>query len=167
MAVCPNFGPPLQGGSSRIRRPCGRRRDRQDVYLRTPEFAAYIADMGAHFIIWRTMAEKSLKALKPGFHPKALIPDLADNLLAHYLDNPLIDPYAVYQHLMDYWTSTMQDDCYLIAALVGNYRHTELLKRTRKLVRSATRVGLATSSRNISLFLVFSRKSKSHRSACH
>jgi hypothetical protein len=29
---------------------------------------------------------------------------------------PLIDKYDVYQHLMDYWAETMQDDCYLIAA---------------------------------------------------
>jgi type I restriction enzyme M protein len=28
----------------------------------------------------------------------------------------LIDPYDIYQHLMDYWAQTMQDDCYLIAA---------------------------------------------------
>jgi len=28
----------------------------------------------------------------------------------------LIDKYAVYQHLMDYWATTMQDDFYLIAA---------------------------------------------------
>jgi len=29
---------------------------------------------------------------------------------------PLIDHYDVYQHLMDYWAQTMQDDAYLIAA---------------------------------------------------
>ena len=28
----------------------------------------------------------------------------------------VIDPYDIYQHLMDYWAETMQDDCYLIAA---------------------------------------------------
>ena len=28
----------------------------------------------------------------------------------------MLDPYDVYQHLMDYWAETMQDDCYLIAA---------------------------------------------------
>jgi type I restriction enzyme M protein len=28
----------------------------------------------------------------------------------------LLDAYDVYQHLMDYWGETMQDDCYLIAA---------------------------------------------------
>ena len=27
---------------------------------------------------------------------------------------PLIDPYAVYQHLMDYWAETMQDDVWMI-----------------------------------------------------
>jgi len=36
-------------------------------------------------------------------------------LLAHYTGKPLIDKYDVYQHLMDYWAETMQDDCYLIA----------------------------------------------------
>ena len=29
---------------------------------------------------------------------------------------PLIDAYDVYQHLMDFWAQTMQDDAYLIAA---------------------------------------------------
>jgi type I restriction enzyme M protein len=29
--------------------------------------------------------------------------------------DPLVDRYDVYQHLMDYWAETMQDDCYLIA----------------------------------------------------
>ncbi len=28
---------------------------------------------------------------------------------------PLVDAYDIYQHLMDYWAETMQDDCYLIA----------------------------------------------------
>jgi type I restriction enzyme M protein len=27
-----------------------------------------------------------------------------------------MDPYAVYQHLLNYWAETMQDDCYLISA---------------------------------------------------
>ena len=41
---------------------------------------------------------------------------LSEDLLAHYANKPLIDNYDVYQHLMDYWAETMQDDCYLIAA---------------------------------------------------
>ena len=32
------------------------------------------------------------------------------------LASRLLDAYDVYQHLMDYWVETMQDDCYLISA---------------------------------------------------
>ncbi len=80
-----------------------------------PEFAAFIAGMNAHFAAWRTKSATTLKALQAGCHPKAVIVALAEDLLAHYSGQPLIDPYAVYQHLMDYWAETMQDDCYLIA----------------------------------------------------
>jgi type I restriction enzyme M protein len=54
--------------------------------------------------------------LEIGCHPKAVIAALAEDLLGHYLGKPLIDPYDIYQHLMDYWAETMQDDAYLIAA---------------------------------------------------
>ncbi len=81
-----------------------------------PEFAAFIDGMNDHFTRWRKKAAKKLKDLAPGCHPKEVIASLADGLLAHYQDQPLIDPYDVYQHLMDYWASTMQDDCYAIAA---------------------------------------------------
>ncbi|MGX5729700.1 N-6 DNA methylase [Pseudoxanthomonas beigongshangi] len=81
-----------------------------------PQFTAFIDGMNTHFASWRGTQAKRLKALKPGFHPKELIADVADSLLAHYQGKPLIDAYAVYQHLMDYWAATMQDDAYLIAA---------------------------------------------------
>src|SRR6202034_1947590 len=47
---------------------------------------------------------------------KEIIAALSEDLLAHYTDQPLIDKYDVYQHLLDYWAEAMQDDCYLIAA---------------------------------------------------
>ena len=75
--------------------------------------------MNGHFEAWREPVSQRLKALEPGFQPKALIHDLTEGLLGHYEHQPtteqLIDPYAVYQHLMDYWAETMQDDAYLIA----------------------------------------------------
>ncbi len=80
-----------------------------------PEFAAFIEGMNTHFAAWRAQAAKILKALKPGIHPKEVIAALSEDLLAHYTDKPLIDKYDVYQHLMDYWAQTMQDDCYLVA----------------------------------------------------
>ena len=80
-----------------------------------PEFAAFIAGMNTHFATWRAKAAKALKGLKVGIHPKEVIASLSEDLLAHYTDKPLIDKYDVYQHLMDYWAETMQDDSYHIA----------------------------------------------------
>ena len=80
------------------------------------EFAAYIANMNGHFAAWRQRVTQTLKNLQPGCHPKTVVHDLAEDLLAHYAGKPLIDRYAVFQYLMDYWSATMQDDCYLIAA---------------------------------------------------
>jgi type I restriction enzyme M protein len=81
-----------------------------------PEFAGFIAAMNAHFAAWRDRAAASLRQLREGCHPKQIIADLSEDLLAHYTGQPLIDKYAVYQHLLDYWAEVMQDDCYLIAA---------------------------------------------------
>ena len=81
-----------------------------------PEFSTFIAGMNAHFAVWRQCAAATLKALEPGCHPKEVIAALAEDLLSHYAGKPLIDPYDIYQHLLDYWDEVMQDDCYLIAA---------------------------------------------------
>jgi type I restriction enzyme M protein len=84
-----------------------------------PEFQTLTQAMNGHFEAWRAPVTQRLKALAPGFQPKVLIHELAEGLLAHYEHQPsaekLVDPYAVYQHLMGYWAETMQDDAYLIA----------------------------------------------------
>lgn len=80
-----------------------------------PEFSAFIAGMNAHFALWRERASAMLRELQADSHPKEVIARLSEDLLAHYAGKPLISQYDVYQHLMDYWETTMQDDCYLIA----------------------------------------------------
>ena len=80
------------------------------------EFTAFVEGMNAHFEIWRESMAKALRRLEQDCHPKQIITVLAEDLLAHYADEPLIENYAVYQHLMDYWDEVMQDDCYIIAA---------------------------------------------------
>ena len=57
-----------------------------------------------------------LSGIQPGEKPKALIAQVSETLLATFHAAPLLDPYDIYQHLMDYWAETMQDDAYLIAA---------------------------------------------------
>jgi type I restriction enzyme M protein len=81
-----------------------------------PEFVAFTSGMTALYAHWQLRSASTLKALQAGCHPKEVIKALAEDLLGHYAGKQLIDPYAVYQHLMDYWAQTMQDDCYLIAA---------------------------------------------------
>jgi type I restriction enzyme M protein len=80
-----------------------------------PEFVAFTTAMNAHFTVWRDHHAKTLRELKPGFHAKDVVKILSEDLLGHYAGKPLMDNYAVYQHMMDYWAETMQDDCYLIS----------------------------------------------------
>lgn len=100
-----------------------------------PEFAAFTAGMNAHFASWRETTSDMLRQLQPGFHPKEIIDRLSENLLAHYAGKPLINQYDIYQHLMDYWAETMQDDCYLIADegwKAETYRITEKDKKGKE-----------------------------------
>ena len=97
-----------------------------------PEFASFIAGMNTHFAAWRQKSLATLKALQAGCHPKEVIAALAEGLLAHYAGKPLIDPYDVYQHLMDYWADAIQDDCYLIAADGWKAETTRIIEKDKK-----------------------------------
>jgi type I restriction enzyme M protein len=97
-----------------------------------PRFSAFIAGLSAHFAKWRSTAAASLRQLKRDCLPKDVIREHAEQLLAHAEGQPLIDPYAVYQHIMDYWAETMQDDCYLIAADGWVARTARILETDKK-----------------------------------
>src|SRR5207302_5371318 len=97
-----------------------------------PEFTAFITGMNDQFNAWRETNAATLKALTAGCHPKQVISGLAEGLLAHYVGKPLIDPYDVYQHLMDYWAETLQDDCYLIAADGWKAETTRIIEKDNK-----------------------------------
>ena len=97
-----------------------------------PEFTTFITGMKDHFNGWRQTSAATLKALTAGFHPKQVIAALAEGLLAHYAGKPLIDPYDVYQHLLNYWAETMQDDCYLIAADGWKAETTRIIEKDKK-----------------------------------
>ena len=80
------------------------------------EFQIFNQSSTRRFAGWCSAATMRLQAFSVGDHPKALIATLAEELLAAFAEAPLLDAYDVYQHLMDYWAATMQDDAYLIAA---------------------------------------------------
>lgn len=81
-----------------------------------PGFVAHVDRLTARFEAWRQVQVPMLKALQPGLQPKELIHTLGESLLAHYRGQPLTDPYAIYQHLLDYWAAGMQDDIWSISA---------------------------------------------------
>ena len=62
-------------------------------------------------------AKKNLLALEninSNTHPKELIQNLSESLLRAFKPLDLIDEYAIYQILMDYWDEVMKDDVYMI-----------------------------------------------------
>jgi len=97
-----------------------------------PEFSSFIDGMNEHFVAWRQTSVATLKGLVAGSHPKEVIAELAEGLLAYYANKPLIDQYDVYQHLMDYWDETMQDDCYLIAADGWKAETTRIIEKNNR-----------------------------------
>ena len=87
----------------------------KETIFAQPEFTAFTTKAKKLFTKWQTTTVPPLKALAPGAQPKALIETIAEDLLATFKTAPLLDAYDVYQHLMDYWAATLQDDCYLVA----------------------------------------------------
>jgi type I restriction enzyme M protein len=80
------------------------------------EFAAFNKKATQLFAAWRKASTAKLAAFAKNGHPKRLIEDISEDLLATFRKAPLLDAYDVYQRLMDYWAETMQDDTYLISA---------------------------------------------------
>jgi len=81
-----------------------------------PQFTGYAQEMAVVFARWKQTSTQTLKNLQTGLKPKEVIAELSENLLQQYTGKELIDKYDVYQHLMNYWADTMQDDCYIIAS---------------------------------------------------
>lgn len=90
--------------------------DVKATILDHPEFAAFRERVNERFEQWQVDNTPRLKGFDRDGQPKALITTIGEALLDAFRDVPLIDPYDIYQHLMDYWADTLQDDAYSIAA---------------------------------------------------
>lgn len=106
------FGPSTRPGYAALKYPIA---EVKPAIFGHPEFTAFTTNARDLFSNWHTASVLLLKGLAPGGHPKPLMETIAEDLLATFKTAPLLDAYDVYQHLMDYWAETMQDDCYLIA----------------------------------------------------
>ncbi|MDR9367322.1 MAG: type I restriction-modification system subunit M [Balneolaceae bacterium] len=85
-----------------------------DVILKHPEFVQYSDELSGLFETWKDTHYDAMKSIDEDVRPKEFIAEIAEDLLNRYRDNALIDPYDIYQHLMNYWSQTMRDDLYMI-----------------------------------------------------
>jgi len=80
-----------------------------------PEFTNYARTIKTTFTAWREKYSLLLKDLSIGTKPKEIIHKISEDILEAFHKTYLINKYDIYQHLMEYWEETMQDDMYIIA----------------------------------------------------
>tara|TARA_Y100001937_G_scaffold122507_1_gene183833 strand:- start:6357 stop:7478 length:1122 start_codon:yes stop_codon:yes gene_type:complete len=80
--------------------------------FRHPEFDAFRQTVAGLFEAWRDEHRPNLTGIAIGDQPKALLKQLAEDLLHRFETAQLLNAYDVYQHLQDYWYATLQDDVY-------------------------------------------------------
>ena len=79
-------------------------------------YKAQEARYATAFDEWKDVLKKLMTEIKQGCMPKDIISQLSDIILKTFQARPtLVDPYEVYEALMEYWAETMQDDLYLIS----------------------------------------------------
>lgn len=96
-----------------------------------PEFTSYSEKVVEVFDGWKKKTIPELKAMDTGLKPRKVIHEISEEILESFSKLKLIDNYDVYQHLMDYWSEVMQDDCYIISDN-GWKAELVLVKKTKK-----------------------------------
>ncbi|MFX0116744.1 MAG: N-6 DNA methylase [Candidatus Hodarchaeota archaeon] len=115
--ICPSlknmlFQPSERKGYSVLRI---KKSEIKPTIFENPDFICYSQKIDKTFEEWQNSILPVLRNLKIGSKPKELISALSESILLTFSEDDLIDKYDVYQHLMNHWFETMQDDVYLIA----------------------------------------------------
>lgn len=80
--------------------------------LAHPTYQNFVASALNRFKNWQK--DNDLSQINIKDRPKALIEQWSESLLSHFSDSLLIENYGIYQILMDYWATNLQDDVYFI-----------------------------------------------------
>jgi type I restriction enzyme M protein len=104
----------------------------KNAILEHEEFKAFTEKIKELFDQWKEKNRRCMISFGKDQHPKALIETIAEDLLSVFKSAPLIDAYELYQHLMDYWAETMQDDCYLLSANGWIAELTHIIEKDKK-----------------------------------
>ena len=82
--------------------------------LENDEFRSFATLFRDTFAGWCEAHRGRLLKLDTSTVPRSVIGALSEDLLRRFSNLALLDPYSVYQRLMDYWGEAMQDDIYLV-----------------------------------------------------
>jgi len=107
----------------------------KSIILSHKEFGSFREMILKKFSIWRKKTAGALKNISTTDHPKAIIEPISNELLQTFNDVELIDKYDIYQHLMTYWSETMQDDVYILT--VDGWKAGNVVIRLKKNGKSA------------------------------
>ena len=80
-----------------------------------PQFTAYNQTMQQQYNQWLQQQQQNWLAFNQGFVVKDAFINCSQTLLENFVDDVLIDEYAMYQHLMAYWNEAMMDDFYTLS----------------------------------------------------
>jgi len=107
------FAPANRPGYTQLKVPIG---EVKAAIFSQSEFTRFNETATQLFDEWKAKNTPGLRGIDQETKPKSLIETLAEDLLATFERAPLLNPYDIYQHVMDYWAETMQDDVYMIVA---------------------------------------------------
>ncbi|MBS1641233.1 MAG: type I restriction-modification system subunit M [Bacteroidetes bacterium] len=88
----------------------------KNIIYNHPQFNAFASNCQAAYTRWKETTTPLLENINEHTKPKKLIYTIGESILATYAPLQLIDKYNVYQHLLNYWNATMQDDAYIIVS---------------------------------------------------
>ncbi len=104
------FGP-LRPGFGQV---CVENSQIKSTILNHPQWQDFAAQVHQRYEAWRAKVRPQMDSLSSETALKSFIADLSESLLEAFEDAPVVDAYAIYQHLMSFWAQTFQDDVYLI-----------------------------------------------------
>jgi type I restriction enzyme M protein len=115
------LGALLAGAARRARRPvraaaprlpaCAAAPEVKPAIFGHPEFTAFNQQATRLFADWRAAVAPAAHRLRQGRPPQGADRNHRRGPARHrFKEAPLLDAYDIYQHLMDYWAETMQDD---------------------------------------------------------
>lgn len=89
----------------------------RDIVIENSDFKKQKIFFEDSFTKWCDRHKEQLQSLSEGFAPKLLIEQISSSLLEVFKeDKSLVNAYDVFDCLMNYWSETMQDDCYIISS---------------------------------------------------